>query len=59
MVLFLLVGSIVQRLLLARENKKRLAGQRDGWIAGKSEAEIDMLGDKRYAKQLLIEIVEC
>ncbi|MCJ1296324.1 hypothetical protein MMC34_007890 [Xylographa carneopallida] len=47
MILFLLGGSIVQRLLLARENKKRLAGQRDGWIVGKSEEEIDMLGDKK------------
>lgn len=30
-----------------RENKKRLAGGRDGWIEGKTEDEIERLGDKR------------
>ncbi|MCJ1408702.1 hypothetical protein MMC19_002777 [Ptychographa xylographoides] len=47
MILFLLGGSIVQRILLQRENKKRLAGGRDHWIVGKSDQEIDALGDKR------------
>lgn len=48
MVLFLFVGSIVQRMLLVRENKKRMSGQRDEWIVGKTAQEIDLLGDKRY-----------
>ncbi|KZF26760.1 retrograde regulation protein 2 [Xylona heveae TC161] len=47
LVLFLLCGSIVQHFLLARENAKRRAGERDGWVAGKSQEEIEMLGDKR------------
>jgi hypothetical protein len=45
--LFLLGGSVMQHLLLRRENTKRRRGERDGWIAGKSEAEIEKLGDKR------------
>ena len=45
--LFLLGGSILQRVLLVRENKKRLAGGRDSWIEGMNEQEIDKLGDKR------------
>lgn len=44
---FLLGGSIVQHLLLRRENAKRVAGKRNGWTEGKSEEEIDRLGDKR------------
>ena len=51
MILFLLGGSILLRILLVRENKKRLAGERDAWIVGKSEEEIDLLGDKRYDTQ--------
>jgi hypothetical protein len=40
-------GSIVTHLLLRMENAKRTAGKRDHWIEGKSEHEIEMLGDKR------------
>ncbi|KPI45795.1 putative transporter [Cyphellophora attinorum] len=45
--LWLLGGSILQHLLLRRENAKRLAGKRNSWVEGKTEAEIDKLGDKR------------
>lgn len=41
-------GSVLQRVLLQRENAKRRAGKRDGWIEGRSEKEIEMLGDRRY-----------
>jgi hypothetical protein len=44
---FLLGGSVVQHLLLRRENAKRRNGERDHWIQGKSEEEIEKLGDKR------------
>jgi hypothetical protein len=40
-------GSALMMFLLSRENKKRVSGQRDVWIEGKTEAEIDALGDKR------------
>jgi len=45
--LFLFGGSVLQYLLLKRENAKRRRGERDYWIEGKSEAEIETLGDKR------------
>jgi hypothetical protein len=45
--IFLLGGSVLQRFLLARENKKRLSGGRDYWADGKSEDEVERLGDKR------------
>ncbi|KAH0836259.1 hypothetical protein AYO21_10219 [Fonsecaea monophora] len=45
--LFLLGGSILQHILLRRENAKRRAGERDVWIQGKNEEEIDKLGDLR------------
>ena len=45
--LFLLGGSALQHVLLRRENAKRRNGDRDGWIEGKTEAEIEKLGDKR------------
>ena len=45
--IFLFGGSIVVRWLLDRENKARLAGRRDGWVEGKTELEIEKLGDKR------------
>ena len=47
LVLFLLGGSIVQYTLLRAENAKRLAGKRDHWAAGKTENEIELLGDRR------------
>ena len=48
LILFLLGGSILQTLILRNENKKRLAGQRDHWVEGKSQEEIELLGDRRY-----------
>ena len=47
LVLFLFGGSVVTRLLLAWENRKRLSGKRDHWAEGKSNAEVEMLGDRR------------
>ncbi|KAF1815390.1 MFS general substrate transporter [Eremomyces bilateralis CBS 781.70] len=47
MSVFLLGGSIVTYLLLRAENAKRLQGKRDHWIEGKSQAEIDRMGDMR------------
>ncbi|KAF2134167.1 MFS general substrate transporter [Dothidotthia symphoricarpi CBS 119687] len=44
---FLFGGSIVTRMMLAAENKKRMSGARDASIEGKSEAEIHDMGDKR------------
>lgn len=44
--LFLLGGSILQRFLLVKENKRRSSGGRDGWVEGKSADEIEKLGDK-------------
>jgi MFS family permease len=44
---FLVGGSLVTHLLLRAENKKRLNGQRNHWVEGKSEEEIAKLGDKR------------
>lgn len=40
-------GSLLMWTMLRRENKKRLNGERDHWVQGKTEAEINMLGDKR------------
>lgn len=45
--LFLLGGSVVTHIMLRNENKKRRAGERDATIEGKSEEEIDLMGDKR------------
>lgn len=47
MVLFLLGGSLATHFALERENAKRLRGDRDGWVEGKSEEEVEMLGDRR------------
>lgn len=47
LVIFLLGGSILQYLLLQRENTKRRRGDRDHWIEGLSAEEIEHLGDKR------------
>lgn len=44
---FLLGGSVVQYLLLKRENAKRRRGERDVWVEGKTEQEIEKLGDWR------------
>ncbi|CAK7237774.1 hypothetical protein SBRCBS47491_010126 [Sporothrix bragantina] len=47
MALFLFGGSLLMTILLRRENAKRKRGERDGWVAGLSQAEIEMLGDRR------------
>lgn len=47
MAVFLFGGSLLMRILLARENKKRLAGGRDYRKEGKSEKEIEAMGDQR------------
>lgn len=44
---FLLGGSVLQYSLLKRENRKRGAGGRDYWAQGKSEKEVEALGDLR------------
>jgi hypothetical protein len=44
---FLLGGSILQRVLLVNENKKRVSGQRDVWAEGKTDDEVERLGDRR------------
>ena len=46
-VVFLLGGSIFLYFALGRENKKRLAGDRDHWVEGKSQEDIRFLGDNR------------
>ncbi|PHH59997.1 hypothetical protein CDD81_2201 [Ophiocordyceps australis] len=43
----MLGGSLLMYVLLKKENERRLRGERDGWIEGKTEAEINALGDKR------------
>jgi hypothetical protein len=45
--LFLLGGSVITHIMLRNENRKRRAGKRDSSIEGKSEEEIDLMGDKR------------
>lgn len=45
LVLFLLGGSVLTHWGLERENGKRRAGERDFWVRGKSEEEIEELGD--------------
>jgi hypothetical protein len=45
--IFLLGGSIVQTVLLRRENRKRLNGERDARIEGLDQRQIELLGDQR------------
>ncbi|KAJ6123448.1 hypothetical protein N7512_005913 [Penicillium capsulatum] len=47
LVLFLCCGSIVQYIMLRRENTRRRRGDRDQWVEGLSPSEVDQLGDKR------------
>lgn len=47
MIVFLLGGSILMTTLLRIENKRRAAGKRDHWTVGKSELEVEKLGDQR------------
>jgi hypothetical protein len=47
MAFFLFGGSLLMRTLLARENAARRRGERDHLAEGKSEKEIEAMGDKR------------
>ncbi|TVY21198.1 putative transporter [Lachnellula arida] len=47
MAAFLVVGSTIMHFLLERENAARRAGKRDHWVQGKTEREIEALGDNR------------
>ncbi len=47
MALFLLGGSVLMTTLLRVENAKRRRGDRDGWVTGLDEKEIESLGDRR------------
>lgn len=47
MAIFLFGGSVLMTVLLRRENAKRLRGERNHWVAGKTDKEIEMLGDRR------------
>lgn len=47
MVLFLFGGSLLMTILLRIENKKRREGKRDYLAEGKTEAELERLGDGR------------
>jgi hypothetical protein len=47
MIVFLLGGSIVLDLLLARENKARREGKRDHLVEGLTPKEAEALGDMR------------
>ncbi|KAJ9164838.1 MFS general substrate transporter [Coniochaeta hoffmannii] len=47
MALFLFGGSVLMTTLLRMENAKRRRGERDHWAAGKTDKEIEALGDKR------------
>lgn len=49
LILFLLGGSTLQYVLLKRENTRRRTGKLDHLIMGKTEKEIEALGDIRYA----------
>ncbi|KAJ4364615.1 hypothetical protein N0V83_009211 [Neocucurbitaria cava] len=47
MFLFLFGGTVFMHFMLKRENKLRKAGARDHWLQGKSEDEIEEMGDVR------------
>ncbi|KAK4174514.1 major facilitator superfamily domain-containing protein [Triangularia setosa] len=47
MAVFLFGGSVLMTVLLRRENAKRLRGERDYMVAGMSEKEMEILGDRR------------
>jgi len=44
---FLFGGSVLMTLLLRRENSKRRRGERDQWVQGLGEKEVEQLGDMR------------
>ncbi|PGH19645.1 hypothetical protein AJ80_03800 [Polytolypa hystricis UAMH7299] len=45
--LFQFVGSIVQYILLRRENGKRIRGERDNWVEGLDAKAVEARGDER------------
>ncbi|KKK13655.1 hypothetical protein AOCH_005114 [Aspergillus ochraceoroseus] len=47
LVLFLFGGSLVQYILLRRENAKRRRGERDHWVEGLDQSEMELLGDRK------------
>ncbi|KAB5551027.1 major facilitator superfamily domain-containing protein [Coniochaeta sp. 2T2.1] len=47
MALFLFGGSVLMTTLLRIENARRRRGERDHWVEGKTDKEIDALGDRR------------
>ncbi|KAK4454515.1 major facilitator superfamily domain-containing protein [Podospora aff. communis PSN243] len=47
MALFLFGGSLLMTILLRRENAARRRGDRDRWVQGLGEEEIERLGDQR------------
>ncbi|KAL2815642.1 major facilitator superfamily domain-containing protein [Aspergillus cavernicola] len=47
LVLFQFGGSLLQYILLRKENAKRRRGERDGWVEGLDHNEIQLLGDKK------------
>lgn len=44
---FLFGGSVLMSFLLRRENSKRRRGERDHWVQGLSDKEVEKLGDRR------------
>lgn len=51
----LLGGSILNYVMLKRENDKRRAGERDSWVAGLDAKQIEARGDMRYCHSFLFE----
>lgn len=47
MTVFLFGGSVLMTYLLRKENARRRRGERDYWVQGLTEREIQTLGDKR------------
>ncbi|KAL4748847.1 hypothetical protein BDW72DRAFT_205268 [Aspergillus terricola var. indicus] len=47
LVLFQFGGSLLQYIFLRRENAKRRQGERDHWVEGMEQSEIQALGDRR------------
>ncbi|KAH4284805.1 hypothetical protein HBH64_239740 [Parastagonospora nodorum] len=47
MFLFLFGGTVFMHFMLKRENKLRKSGARDDLLQGKTESEVEVLGDKR------------
>jgi len=45
--IFLMGGSLLMMALLHVENKARQSGSRDAWLEGKSEDDVNVMGDRR------------